>query len=270
MLAELNFQNANQLANLLVYSLMSSETTGHIEQLMCLEPGTVNRVIEMMSEIIAQKKDAFIQWPNDDEILQNVRDFECYRDNGQLFEFPHNVFGALGTIEIPIKPALPKFYAVSQPSSSSTSNAHPTYTPVKWQCACDTNGFLQSSFVFVPATEKQSKNSYAFQVNPIKVQLENQKRNALHMVADETLTIFPFLLTPHEKRMVDADPFNKALEAKRVVIDRIFEKIHRRFPFLKHIGHRNASSICNIIETIGVLHNFFIIHRDDLYIDDGE
>lgn len=266
MLSELNFQNANQLTNLLVYALMSGETTDKIEQLMCLEPGTVNQVIEMMSEIIAQKKDAFIQWPNDDEILQNVRDFECYRENGQQIEF-YNVFGAMGTIEIQIKPALSKFYTISQPSSSSSSTAHSTYTPVKWQCSCDTNGFLQSSFVFVPKTENQSKNSYAFEMNPIKVELENQKLDELYMVADETLTIFPFLLTPHEKRMIDADSFNKALQSKRIVIDRAFEKIQRRFPLLKRIEHRNANSICNIIETIGILHNFFIIHRDDLYTD---
>lgn len=269
MLSELNFQNTSQLTNLLVYALMSGEATDHIEELMCLEPGTVNQVIEMMSEIIAQKKDAFIQWPNDEEILQNVRDFECYRDTdvGQNHgEFP-NVYGVLGTIEIPIKPGLPKFYMISQPSSSSARNTHSTYTAVKWQCSCDTNGFLQSSFVFIPTIETQSKNSYVFDVNPIKAELENQKQDELYMVADETLTIFPVLLTPHEKRMIDADSFNRALQSKRCVIDRTFEKIQRRFPLLKRIEHRNPNSICNIIETIGILHNFFIIHRDDLYID---
>lgn len=266
MMSAMNFQSTNQLTNLLVYALMSNNTNDRIEELMCLEPGTVNQVVEMMSEIIAQKKDAFIQWPNDDEILQNVRDFQCYRGNGEQSEF-HNVFGALGTIEIQIKPALSKFYSISQPSSSSARNTHATYTPVKWQCSCDTNGFLQSSFVFVPTTENQSKNSYAFEVNPISVELEQRKHDELYMVADETLTIFPFLLTPHEKRMIDADSFNRALQSKRIVIDRTFEKIQRRFPFLKRIEHRDANSICNTIETIGILHNFFIIHRDDLYID---
>lgn len=266
MLSAMNFQNANQLTNLLVYALMSNETADHIEDLMDLEPGTVNQVVEMMSEIIAQKKDAFIQWPNEDEIEQNVRDFECYRENGEQTEF-HNVFGALGTLDIPIKPALPKFYSISQPSSSSARNAHATYTPIKWQCSCDTNGFLQSSFVFVPTTENQSKNSFAFEANPISVELEQRKHEELYMVADETLTIFPYLLTPHEKRMIDAASFNRAHQSNRIVFDRTFEKIQKRFPSLKRIVHRDASSICNIIETIGILHNFFIIHRDDLYID---
>lgn len=233
---------------------------------MCLEPGTVNQIIEMMSEVIAQKKDAFIQWPNEDEIVQNVRDFECYREHGEHFEFP-NVFGAVGSRDIPIRPALPKFYSISQPSSSSARNAHATYTPVKWQCSCDTNGFLQSSFVSVPSTENQSKNSFAFEANPISVELEQRKYEELYMVADETLTIFPYLLTPHEKRMIDADSFNRALQAKRIVIDQTFEKIQRRFSAIKRIEHRDANSICNIIETIGILHNFFIIHRDDLYMD---
>lgn len=263
MMAAMNFQNANQLTNLMVYALMSNDTTDHIEDLMNLEPGTVNQVVGMMSEIIAQKKDAFIQWPNEDEIAANVRDFESY---GEPSEF-HNVFGAVGTIEIPIRPALPKFYSVSQASSSSVRNAHGTYTPVKWQCSCDTNGFLQSSFVFVPTTEEQSKNSFAFEANPISVELEQRQHDGLYMVADETLTIFEYLLTPHEKRMIDADSFNRIHQSKRMAFDRTFEKIQHRFPALKRIVHRDANSICDIIETIGILHNFFIIHRDVLYID---
>lgn len=110
-------------------------------------------------------------------------------------------------------------------------------------------------------------SAFNLKVSKIKYELENQKLDELYMVADETLTIFPELLTPHEKRMIDADSFNKALQSKRAVIDRAFEKIQRRFPLLQRIEHRNANSICNIIETIGILHNFFIIHRDDLYID---
>lgn len=265
MVCEFNFQSADQLTNILVYSLMSGESTDQIEQLMVLETGTVNHILEIMSEIIAQKKDAFIQWPNDEEIVQNVRDFQCYRVNEQ-YEFP-SVFGALGTLDIAIQPSLPKFYSIAQPSCSSHSHIQPTYTPVKWQCSCDTNGFLQSSWVFIPTIERQSKNSFVFEINPVQVELENQKLDELYMVADETLAIFPVLLTPHEKRMIDADSFNKELHSKRSVIDRAFEKIQRRFPLIKRIKHRNPNSICNIIETIGILHNFFIIHRDDLYVD---
>lgn len=265
-MAELKLQTAEQLTNLLVYALMSGEKSHQIEQTLFLESGTVNKMIEIMTESIAQKKEAFIQWPNDDEILQNVRDFQCYHNNAHS-EF-RNVFGAIGTIDIPIKPALPRFYSISQQSCSTRINtADATYTPIKWQCSCDTNGFLQSSLVLAPKTENQSKNSYVFEVNPIKLELANQNANELHMVADETLTIFTCLLTPHEKRMIDAVPFNETLESKRIVIDRTFEKIQRRFMLLNRIEHRNANSICNIIETIGILHNFLIIHRDDLYID---
>lgn len=246
---------------------MSDKKSHQIEQTLFLEPGTVNRIIEIMSESIAQKKDAFIQWPNDDEILQNVRDFASYNKNDQL-KFP-GVFGAIGTIDISIKPALSRFYSISQQSCSvrRTNTRDATSTPIKWQCSCDTNGFLQSSLVFVPKTENQSKNSYVFEMNPINVELTNQMANDMYMIADETLTIFPCLLTPHEKRMIDADPFNKALESKRLVIDRTFQKIQRHFALLNRIEHRNANTICNIIETIGILHNFLIIHRDDLYID---
>lgn len=232
-----------------------------IEHTMFLEPGTVNTVLEFLCEIIADKKNAFIQWPNDDEIVQNARDFKALPAYGPF----ENVFGAIGTIDIPIRPALSKHYTISEPSCS-THTTHTTYTPIKWQCSCDTNGFLQSSLVFIPQTEKQSKNSYVFGMNPVKWELESQHDNEFYMVADQTLTMFRFLLTPHEKRQIDADTFNKTLQSKRIVIDRAFEKIQRRFPLLNRIEHRDANTICKIVETIGILHNFFIIHRDELYI----
>lgn len=233
-----------------------------IEQTMFLETGTVNKVLELLCEIIADKKNAFIQWPNDDEIAQNVREFESFSSYGPF----ESVFGAMGTIEISITPALSTFYTISQPSCS-THTTDTTYTPIKWQCSCDTNGFLQSSFVFIPQNEKQSKNSYAFEMNPVQWELERQQSaNEFYMVADETLAMSRFVLTPHEKRQIDADAFNKTLQSKRIVIDRAFEKIQQRFPLLQRIEHRDANTISNIIETIGILHNFFIIHRDDLYI----
>lgn len=262
-MSEFNLRSAAQLTNLLVYALMSGEMAHQIEQTLFLEPGTVHQVLEIICEMISDKKNAFIQWPNDEEISQNVRDFERFSADDEC-EFP-NVFGAIGTVEIPIKPALPKYYTIPLPSCSSHAT-NPTYTPIKWQCSCDTNGFLQTSFVFIPQKEKQSKNSYVFDVNPVKWELNSQRANELYMVADETLTIFPVLLTPHEKRMIDADAFNKTLHSKRIVIDRAFEKIKRRFPLLERIEHRDANCICNIIETIGILHNFFIIHRDGLYV----
>lgn len=238
---------------------MTTENSHETETTLCLEPGTVNNVLETLCTIIADKKFAFIHWPNRSEMKQNVRMFENYHEFG-CFDF-YNIFGAIGTIEIHVNPALSSYYSVTEAMNQ-------TYTPVKWQCSCDTGGILQSSLVFIPKREIESKNSYVFEVNPIKTILEDMKSDEMYLVADETLTIFPYLLTPHEKIIIRAEEHNKALESKRKVIDKTFDHIRNRFSILNRIELNNAKSITNLIETIGILHNFFMVHHDLLYIDE--
>lgn len=259
LLAKLNLQTVEQATNLLVYALMTDKKSENTEETLCLEPGTVNNVLETLCEIIAQKKDAFIHWPNKREIERSVRRFENYQEYG-YFEF-YNVFGAIGTVEIRLKPAIPNYLAVA-----GTVNKNAKYTPIKWQCSCDTSGILQSSLVFIPKIEKEIKNSYVFEMNPVKQKLESMKSDEVYLVADETLTIFPFLLTPHEKIIIRSEEHNRALQSKRKVLDKMFEKVTDRFSVLKRIELRNAKSIRNLIDTVGVLHNFFMIHNDRQYI----
>lgn len=256
-LQSLNIQTINQLTNILMYALMAGESTQRTEETLGLETGTVNKVISTMCAIIADKKDAFIHWPNQREIDQNVRHFERYDEFGQ-YEF-YNVFGAIGTLEIQVKPALSNYLAVQVTCENST------YTPIKWQCSCDVSGFLQSSSVTIPKQENETKNSYVFEMNPVKSKLESMKDTEIYLVADETLTLIPFLLTPHEKLLIHAEQHNRALESKRKVIDKTFEKILNRFSILGRIELRDAHSIHNVIETVGILHNFFLIQNDDMY-----
>ncbi|XP_055297940.1 uncharacterized protein LOC129566214 [Sitodiplosis mosellana] len=256
-IASLNLQTINQLTNILLYALMTGESSEKTEETLCLETGTVNKVLGAICEIIADKKDAFIHWPNAKEIRQNVRHFERYDEYGQ-YEF-YNVFGAIGTMEFQAKPPLPNYLSVP------TTHGNSTYTPIKWQCSCDVSGFLQSSSVTVPKKENETKNSYVFEMNPVKSKLEAMKEEEVYLVADETLTLIPFLLTPHEKLLLYAEQHNRALESKRKVIDKTFDKILSRFSILRRIELRDAHSIRNLIETVGILHNFFLIQGDQLY-----
>lgn len=257
-LSNLNVQTLDQLTDILVYALMTSESSRQIEQTLFLESGTVNKVLEKLCNIIAEKKHAFIHWPNDSEIEQNIRLFDSYQEYG-YYEF-YNVFGAIGTMDIEVKPALKNYLSVNETNQ--------TNTPIKWQCSCDTGGILQSSFVLVPRKENETKNSFVFEVNPIRTKIESMNSEEVYLVADETLTIFPYLLTPHEKIIIRADEHNIALESKRKIIDNVFDKIQNRFLVLQSIELRSAKSICNLIETVGILHNFFMVHNDNLYINE--
>lgn len=256
-IVSLNLQTIDQLTNILVYALMAGESSAHIEETLFLEPGTVNNVLNMICAIIAGKKDTFIHWPSEKEINQNVRQFEHYDEFGQ-YEF-YNVFGAIGTIEFQIEPAIPNHLAFT------TTNGHSIYTPVKWQCCCDVSGFLQSSTVMVPKSENDTKNSYVFEMSPLRATLEAMKYDEIYLVADESLTLIPYLLTPHEKLLLHAEQHNRALESKRKVIDKTFHKIQNRFAILQRIESRDENNIRNLIETVGILHNFFLIQNDQLY-----
>lgn len=256
-IVNLNLQTANQLTNILLFALMTVDSSAKMEETLCLETGTVNKVLAAICEIIADKKDAFIHWPNAMEIQQNMRHFESYDEFGQ-YEF-YNVFGAIGTMDFQVKPSLPNYLTVNAVHGIST------YTPIKWQCSCDVSGFLQSSWVTVPKIENETKNSYVFEMNPIRSKLEVMKNKEIYLVADESLTLIPFLLTPHEKLLLYAEQHNRALESKRKVIDKTFEKILGRFSILTRIELRDARSICNLIDTVGILHNFFLIQGDQLY-----
>lgn len=236
---------------------MTSESSGHTEETLFLEQGTVNKILEIVCSIIVDKKDTFIHWPNKKEIQQNVRQFERYDEFGH-FEF-YNVFGAIGTIELEIQP--PLFDCLTYASSDNNY----MYTPVKWQCSCDVTGFLQSSSVLVPKQENQSKNSYVFEMSSLKTKLEMIKNDEMYLVADETLTLIPYLLTPHEKLLLHAEQHNRALESKRKIIDKTFEKIQNRFLILQRIELQDEISVCNLVETVGILHNFFLIQSDQMY-----
>lgn len=237
---------------------MSNEASDITEQNLGLESGTVNKVLQTLCKIIAEKKNAFIAWPNKRTIEKNVREFERYDEYG-YFEF-YNVFGAVGTLELYIEPAIENYLTISSTDSL-------TYTPIKWQCSCDTHGLLQSSFVMIPTIEKETKNSYIFEVNPINTRLDAMKSDETYLVADETLTLFPYLLTPHEKLIIHAEQHNQALESKRKIIDKTFAMIQSRFLILARIELHDAESICNLIDTVGILHNYLVIHDDPMYMD---
>lgn len=260
LIASLKLQTIEQLTNVLVYALMSTESSDETEQKLCLESGTVNRLLEAVCAIIARKRDTFIPWPSKHEIERSVRRFEKYNEFGQYDFF--NVFGAIGTIEIHVQPPLPNHLTIL------SEDSHSMYTPIKWQCSCDASSFLTSSMVIVAKREIETKNSYVFEANPVKATLEAMKSDEVYLVADETLTLFPYLLTPHEKLLIHAEQHNRALESKRKVIDKTFHTIQSRFKILERIELQNEESIHNLIETIGIIHNFLIVHNDHLYLNE--
>lgn len=253
--SDYNLQTMDQLVNLAIHSLMSGNDFQTIEQNFFLDPGVVQRILIVFCKAVSHLKDKFIQWPDRGGIERHCHQFERMNEFGS-YDF-YNVFGAMATRDFCIKPPLNNYFEVQTADAS--------YTPIKLQCCCDANGLLFSSFVSFPKMEPDTKNSRVFEASPLKLALKRMKSNEAYIVADQSLSLCPILMTPHDKIIAHSEQHNKALESKRKIIDKVMDKICSRFPILGHIEVRNSQTISRLIETICILHNFFVMNRDQGY-----
>lgn len=234
---------------------MSDHDFEGVDQVIHLTSGVTKTVIYRVSSIIAIHKDFFLLLPTVDDIEHNA---QRYSGDG-VYEVD-NVYGALGTIDVNIIPALPDSYAVQivdVPPITSTS--------VKLQCSCDSNGFLQSCFVLVPKVEMDTKNVEVFKQSPLFEVLSNRSIDGHHMVADHSFATIPFLLTPLDENDDGAEQFNMALDLKRTIIDHTFANLTNRFPLLDRIESDDPGTVCNMIESVCVLYNVFVANDGGNY-----
>lgn len=225
-----------------------------IEQHFFLNEGILREILRKFCEIVQSIKPKLIQWPTKTEIDRSCQQFERMMEFG-CYEF-YNVFGAIGTIDISIEPPLRGYFKDKENSS----------TPIKLQCCCNATGLLQSCFVFFPKKESDTKNSSTFEVNPVSAKLQTLHANEVYIVGDQSLSLCPTLMTPHDKIIAHSETHNKALESKRKIIDKTFNRIQVHFPILNRIELRNSAEITQLIETICILHNFFVTAHEQGYL----
>lgn len=245
----------DQLVNLAIHSLMSGNNFQTIEQNFFLDPGVVQRILIEFCKAVSQLKDKFIQWPGRGGIERHCHQFERMTEFGS-YDF-YNVFGAMATKNVCIKPPLRNYFQVKM--------ANESYTPIKLQCCCNANGLLFSIFILFPKKESDTKNSRVFEASPTKMALKNMKSKEAYIVADQSMSLCPILMTPHDKIIAHSEQHNRALESKRKIIDKVFDKIYFKFPILSHIEVRSNQTISCLIETICILHNFFVMNHDQGY-----
>lgn len=230
---------------------MSEHDFDGVDQCFHLTDGVAERVANSVSSIVAIHKDFFFQFPSGWDLEHNAAGFAEFTNIG-LYEFP-SVYGALGTIDINVIPALPDSHAVPCADDPTV-----TTTAVKLQCTCGPNGFLQSCFVLVPVDEIETKNVEALKQSPLFDVMTNRPIDGYHMIADLSFDKIPFLLTALDTNEEGAKEYNGALESARAIIDQTFSIIRNRFPVLDRLKTDDAGSVCNMIESVCVLYNVFV------------
>lgn len=247
-----------QLTSIFIYALMSQHDLDGVDESFHLTSGIAKTVTYRVSSIVAIHKEFFFRVPTENDIEHNVGEF-CQLSDGSLYEFP-NVYGALGTSDIKVTPALPDYNCVSSADDSSI-----TSTIIKLQCTCNANGFLQTCFILVPKEEFEAKHAEVFKQSPLFEVLSNRPFDDNHIVADRSFAKIPFILTPLDGSDDEVQQFNLALDAKRNIIDRTFTALYNRFPILDRIETDDPGTVCNIIESACVLYNVFIANNGGNY-----
>lgn len=256
-IADSNIRSTEQLTRLFMYILMTNENFETTEVRFDLKPGTVESVLRLVVGALVKRKSAFVRWPTQRQIDQCVKEYEKLKEMGQS-EF-YNVFSVIGTTDICIQPAMSSFLSVDAGEGLN-------YTPTKLQCCCNAKGIIQSSYVKIPSNESEAKNSSVFECNPIRNVMEVMNSSENYVVSDRTLANYSFLLTPHDDNEENAVPFNQALESRRKTIDKVFAKIESQFLILNRIEISDPNLVCDLIETICILHNFLLVNRDTVYV----
>lgn len=257
-LKELGVHTIHRLTNIFVYSLMCEHDLDAVDGKFFLASGVAKRVTYKVCGFIAAHQSLFFRLPNETEIEQNVLEFAGLGDFVE-HEFK-SIFGAMGSIDIDVSPGLAGHFAISTEHDLSA-----TVTPVKLQCSCDANGFLQSCFVLVPSVELDTKNVEAFVQSPLYAALETRPTDGNYMVADNSFSTVPVLLAPRDSDDQSAAVFNRVLESKRAVIDRAFALIRSRFSILDRIDCDDAHIVRDLIVSVCVLYNVFVANDRMVY-----
>lgn len=248
----------DRLTNVFVYSLMCVHDFATVDRKFSLAPGVAERVTYKVCSFIAAHKKLFFRLPNRMEIEQSIREFAAHAVHGEP-EF-RNIFSAVGSIDVPVTPGLVDHFSIATGSGSSA-----TVTPVKLQCSCDANGFLQSCFVLVPAVELDTKNVEAFVQSPLYEALETRPVDGNYMVADHSFSTMPVLLTPRDTDDHRAATFNRSLESRRIVIDQAFARIRNRFSILNRIECDDPQIVRDFIVSVCVLYNVLVANDGTAY-----
>lgn len=198
---------------------------------------TVSKTIKsVMKEIIA-KKDRWIRFPNSDE------DFEiAIHSWASKFNIP-DVIGAIDCTHIWIQKPLvhPNEYVNRK-----------GFFSLNVQATCNADEHFTSVDVTWPGSVHDSRIWKNSEIDPIMAQ---NSKNAI-LLGDEGYGLTPWLLTPFKKPIMPLQrDFNKEHAKERVIIERMFGQLKKRFPMLHHQVRLKDDRIPTFIVCAIILHN---------------
>lgn len=210
---------------------------------------TVSRTITCVTEKIKEKTDEWIKFPS------TIEDMRAAKAKWQQrYNFP-TAIGALDCTHVKIpKPTAHGDEYVNRKGFPS----------INIQATCDSKEYFTSVDVSWPGSVHDSRVWRNSTVHAVM----QRSRNAV-LLADGGYQNAPWLMVPYRNPDTPQQiSYNRLLSSERVIIERCFGQLKRRFPSL-HYGVRLAlPSVPSFILTCFILHNISKYLQDDDDFDD--
>nr|CAI5869962.1 unnamed protein product [Callosobruchus analis] len=90
----------------------------------------------------------------------------------------------------------------------------------------------------------------------IYAQMNNMRHNSMMLLGDSGYRISPWLMTPYRNLVTrEETAFNTPFTKERVIIERCFGQLKRRYPILQYMVRVKLDSVVSVIISCAVLHN---------------
>ena len=205
---------------------------------------TVSKTVNSVSKKILEKADTWIKFPSDARDMAAAK-FEWL----QVLRFPCAI-GVLDCMHVRIlKPARHGDDYINRKGFAS----------VNVQATCNAREYFTSVDVSWPGSVHDSR---IWKNSGIREKLKQHKNTVL--LGDEGYGLEPWLMTPYRNPTQEKHlAYNRLLKKQRVIIERCFGQLKRRFPILQYICRISLANVPSIIVCCFILHNVAKFLQDE-------
>lgn len=214
-----------------------------------VERSTVSKTINYVINHIIEKADNWIHFPNTIMEINNAKMLWQTR-----FELP-TVIGALDCTHVEIL----------KPSGFGDEYVNRKgYASINVQATCDASEKITSVSAEWPGSVHDARIWRRSQIRDIISRFEG----AACLLGDSGYGISPWLITPFKPAVnIVQGRFNRQHASERVIIERVFGQLKRRFPILGNCIRLSLDKVPKVVVSCAVLHNVAKHLKDEYDIE---
>ncbi len=215
-----------------------------------------NSIIQVCRAIVEHLGKIYVRWPSDMEQHVIASEFE------QKTGFP-NVIGCIDGTHIPVKPP-----AADRDSYINRKG----YPSVNVMAVCDHKMLFTAVFADRAGSVHDAR---VLRVSQLGHKLESSEigQSKFHILGDSAYPLLPQLLVPYRDNghLLPTQVMYNSIHAEtRAIIERSFARLKGKMRRLRGIDCTLVSNSLLVIDAAFIVHNFMIIHDQDIDESDSE